>query len=86
VGITIPHVVVQLANEPGFADYEFGGLGMQAIAGLSFDITKHIQLFTEYKFTYADLDRLDFSNGVTSGAISLDSMANHWVFGLGYRF
>jgi lipid A oxidase len=86
LGITIPHVVVQLPNEPGFEDYEFGGLGGQAIAGLSFDITKHVQLFTEYKFTYADLDRLDFSNGITSGTISFDSMANHVVFGLSYRF
>jgi lipid A oxidase len=86
LGITIPHVVVQLPNEPGFEDYEFGGLGVQAIAGLSFDITKHIQLFTEYKFTYADLDKLDFSNGVTSGTISFDSMANHLVFGASYRF
>jgi lipid A oxidase len=86
VGITIPHVVVQLANEPGFENYEFGGLGMQAIAGLSFDITKHVQLFSEYKFTYADLDKLEFSNGETSGTVSFNSMANHLVFGVSYRF
>jgi lipid A oxidase len=86
MGITIPHVEVELTGQPRFEQYEFGGLGMQAIAGLSFDITKHVQLFTEYKFTYADLDKLDFSNGITSGTISFDSMANHVVFGVSYRF
>jgi lipid A oxidase len=86
VGITIPHVEVELANQPRYEQYEFGGLGVQAIAGVSFSITKHIQLFTEYKFTYANLDKLDFSNGVTSGNISFDSMANHLVFGASYRF
>jgi lipid A oxidase len=86
VGITIPHVEVELANQPRFEEYQFGGLGVQGIAGLSFSITKHIQLFSEYKFTYADLDKLTFSNGETSGTISLDSMANHFVFGASYRF
>ncbi len=86
LGITIPHVEVELTGLPRFEQYEFGGLGAQAIAGLSFSVTKHIQLFTEYKFTYADLDKLDFSNGITSGNISLDSMANHLVFGASYRF
>ena len=85
VGITIPHVVVLLPNEPGFENYEFGGFGAQAIAGLSFSITKHVQLFTEYKFTYANLDKLDFNNGVTSGTVNFDSMANHLVFGVSYR-
>jgi lipid A oxidase len=86
VGITIPHVELELTNEPRFEQYEFGGLGVLAIAGVSFDITKHIQLFTEYKFSYAHLDKLDFNNGMTSGTISLDSMANHLVFGASYRF
>jgi lipid A oxidase len=86
LGITIPHVVVELPNQPGYEDYEFGGFGAQAIAGISFSITKHIQLFTEYKFTYADLDRLDFNNGVTRGYVSFDSMANHVVLGASYRF
>lgn len=85
-GITIPHVEVELAGEPRFEEYEFGGLGLQAIAGVSFSITKHVQLFSEYKFTYANLDHLDFNNGVTSGSISLNSMANHLVFGASYRF
>jgi lipid A oxidase len=86
LGITIPHVVMQLPNQPGYEDYEFGGFGAQAIAGLSFGITKHIQLFTEYKFTYAHLDHLNFNNGVTSGTVTFDSMANHLVFGVSYRF
>jgi opacity protein-like surface antigen len=77
---------VQLAGQPRFEQYEFGGLGMQGIAGLSFDITKHIQLFSEYKFTFADLDKLEFSNGETSGTISFNSMANHLVFGVSYCF
>ena len=86
LGITIPHVEVELANQPRFEEYEFGGLGVQAMAGVSFAITKHIQLFTEYKFTYADLDKLDFSTGSTSGNITFDSMANHLIFGASYRF
>jgi opacity protein-like surface antigen len=75
-------VEVQLAGNPRYEAYEFGGLGLQGLAGVSFDVVKHVQLFTEYKFTYANLDSLS----IPGGSISLDSMAHHWVFGVGYRF
>jgi lipid A oxidase len=86
LGITIPHVVLKLANQPGYEDYEFGGFGAEGIAGISFSITKHFQLFTEYKITYADLDRLDYNNGVSSGYVSLNAMDNNLVVGVSYRF
>jgi lipid A oxidase len=87
VGITIPHVVVQLANEPGFEQLRIRRTRHAGHRRLElFDITKHIQLFTEYKFTYADLDKLEFPTASPAAPSALDPMANHLVFGVSYRF
>jgi lipid A oxidase len=82
LGATIPHVEVRLAGQPRYSDYQFGGFAAQGLAGLGFNVTKHIQIFTEYKFTYARLDDID----IPTGKISLDVFEHHWVWGVALRF
>jgi len=54
----------------------------QALVGLSFDLTSHWSLFSEYKFSYVDLDRLD----IPGGSIGLAPMTHHFVTGISLRF
>ncbi len=82
VGITIPHLEVRVIGGSGFEEYQVAAPATQAFAGISFDLSKHWLLFTEYKFTYANLGDLSFPEGT----IELDSMAHHLVFGVGLRF
>jgi lipid A oxidase len=82
LGITVPHPEPQLKGEPLRAKYQFGGFAAQAMAGVSFDITKYLLLYTEYKLSYAKFDDLSF----TGGTIQMDLLEHHWVFGVGVKF
>jgi lipid A oxidase len=55
VGINIPHVEVTRPQGTTF-DYEFGGMTLQAQAGVDFRITERWSTFVEYKGTYSWID------------------------------
>jgi lipid A oxidase len=55
VGVNIPHVEVTRASGTTF-DYEFGGVTLQAQAGVDFRITDRWSTFVEYKGTYSRVD------------------------------
>jgi len=55
VGVNIPHVEVTRPSGTTF-DYEFGGVTLQAQAGVDFRITEHWSTFVEYKGTYSKVD------------------------------
>jgi lipid A oxidase len=82
VGVVIPHVETQIVGGPFEEDYQFHGPSVLAMAGLNFDITKHLSLFTEYKFSYAHLGAMQVPNG----AISVDPMTHNFISGISFRF
>src|SRR5216117_3945507 len=77
IGAVIPHVEVGLAGQPLFEQYEWRGPGVQGFLGTNFDLFKHLSIFAEYKFTYADLDRLTFPGG----SIEVNPLMHHLVGG-----
>jgi hypothetical protein len=54
-GITIPHVEATIAGEREDA-YQFGGLAVQGLIGISRKFADRFSLFSEYKLGYANLD------------------------------
>jgi lipid A oxidase len=60
LGINVPHVEVE--GNGGTVpfnrtfDYEFGGAAAQLLAGVDVAVTRHISLFTEYKFSWAGIN------------------------------
>jgi lipid A oxidase len=79
-GVVIPHVESEVLGVSK-QQYEIGGPGVQAILGLDIKLTKYVSLFTEYKFTYADLDE-----SIPGGSISFQPMTHHFVGGLAFHF
>jgi lipid A oxidase len=63
-GVNIPHVEVTRASGRTF-DYEFGGLTLQAQAGVSYQISKHWSTFVEYKGNYSFVNDVPIDSGDT---------------------
>jgi lipid A oxidase len=82
VGTVVPYVESQLVGGTYRQGYQIRGPGVLGIAGLNFDLTKHVSLFTEYKFAYAHLDELHLANG----SISIDPMTHNFITGVSFRF
>jgi len=79
-GVVIPHVESTVYGVSS-QQYEVGGPGVQAIAGLDVKITKLFSIYTEYKFTYADLNE-----SIPNGSIQFEPMAHHFVAGVSFHF
>jgi len=79
-GIVIPHVESEVYGVSK-QQYEFGGPGVQAVVGLDVKLTKHFSIFSEYKFTYADLDE-----SIPNGSIQFQPMTHHFAFGVSFHF
>ena len=61
--------------------YEVGKLGVQVIAGVQLYVSRGVDLFGEYKFTYTE------ANGsVRDGSSLTDVKSNHFVVGAGFHF
>jgi lipid A oxidase len=80
-GVLIPHVEATIGGVRQ-ENYQITGPGAQGFGGLNFNITRHLLLFTEYKFSYAHLNGED----VPGGRISADAFTHHLVLGLGLKF
>ena len=79
-GITIPHVEVSIGGDEE-GEYQFGGPGFQAFAGVDCRLTERWSIFGEYKFSYADLD-VD----VPGGSLEAEATSHHVVFGVSFSF
>lgn len=55
IGVNIPHVEVIRPQGKTWA-YEFGGVTLQAQAGVDFKVTERWSTFVEYKGTYSRVD------------------------------
>ncbi|MBA3831213.1 MAG: outer membrane beta-barrel protein [Chthoniobacterales bacterium] len=81
LGAAIPHVESEV-NGNFHEEYQFHGPGVQGLAGVNVNLTKHWGLLFEYKFTYANLDSLDIPNG----SIEVTPLTHNIVAGLTFSF
>ena len=81
-GINVPHVEVTRASGRTF-DYEFGGLALQAQAGVSYEISKHWATFVEYKGNYSFVDNVSIDSG---GTLKTRVFTNAVNFGVSFKF
>lgn len=81
LGAVIPHVESEI-NGTFHEEYQFHGPGVEALAGLTINLTRHWGLLFEYKFTYANLDALDIPNG----SIELTPLTHNLVAGITFNF
>jgi lipid A oxidase len=80
-GVAIPHVE-SMINGMSYGDYQWHGPAIQGFVGTNFDLIRHLSLFVEYKFTYANLDGLS----IPGGSIDVTPLTHHLVSGLSFHF
>jgi len=82
-GITIPHVEFQTKDTGAAETYEFqfGGLSLQAQAGVDYKINDTWSVFGEYKFNYSMVD-VDLKGG---GDLQTDIVTNALNIGVNYK-
>ena len=81
LGAAIPHVESEV-NGNFHEEYQFHGPGVQGLAGVNVNLTKHWGLLFEYKFTYANLDSLE----IPGGSIEVTPLTHNIVAGLTFSF
>ena len=81
LGAAIPHVESNV-NGTQFEEYQVHGPGVQGIAGVNVDLTRHWGVMLEYKLTYANLGALDLPNG----SIEITPLTHNFVAGITLRF
>jgi lipid A oxidase len=81
-GINVPHVEVTRASGLTF-DYQFGGLALQAQAGVSYQISKHWATFVEYKGNCSFVDNVSIDSGDT---LKTRVFTNALNFGVSFNF
>lgn len=82
LGVSIPHVEIDVAGGSSTDEYQVGGLAAQALAGLEVSLGDRFALFAEYKFSYTPLD-IDLDGG---GSLETDLFTNQAILGLSVRF
>jgi lipid A oxidase len=80
-GVLIPHVEATIGGVRQ-ENYQITGPGAQIFGGISFDLAKHLFVFSEYKFSYARLNGED----VPGGRITANAFTHHLVLGMGLKF
>jgi lipid A oxidase len=81
LGAAIPHVESKIGGT-FHEEYQLHGPGVEALAGVNIELTRHLGVMLEYKFTYANLDSLD----VPGGSIELTPLTHNLVTGLTFSF
>ena len=81
LGAAIPHVESEV-NGNFHEEYQLHGPGVQALAGVNVNLTRHVGLLFEYKFTYANLDSLE----IPHGSIEVTPLTHNIVAGLTFSF
>lgn len=81
IGVNIPHVEVIRPEGKTWA-YEFGGVTLQAQAGVDFKVTDRWSTFVEYKGTYSRVDvpidsGVDLKTNIFTNAVNV-GVSFHW--------
>jgi hypothetical protein len=61
--------------------YEFGSVGVQAIGGIHFQVSRRWDVFAEYKYTYTQVN-----GSIKNGSSRSDLHSNHFTVGGGIHF
>ena len=80
-GINVPHVEVTRPSGKTF-DYEFGGMTLQAQAGISYQISERWSMFGEYKGNYSFVD-VPIDNGAR---LKTNILTNAINLGVSFHF
>lgn len=80
-GPVIVHPENRIGGLKNAERYEIGGVGAQALAGVRVFLFRHVGLFAEYKFTFADLEV-----NAALGDARLDERTHHLVGGVTIAF
>ncbi|MGH8094813.1 MAG: outer membrane protein [Chthoniobacterales bacterium] len=81
LGVAIPHVESNVGGRL-HEEYELRGPGVEGLAGINVELTRHWALMLEYKFTYANLAALD----IPRGTIEVTPLTHHLVTGFTFSF
>jgi lipid A oxidase len=81
LGAAIPHVESEV-NGNFHEEYQLHGPGVQGLAGVNVNLTQHVGLMFEYKFTYANLDSLE----IPGGSIEVTPLTHSLVAGFTFSF
>jgi lipid A oxidase len=82
IGVSVPHVEVEVAGQPSTFGYQVTGPAVTWIAGASYPITNSWSVFGEYKGTYSQ-NTADLDSG---GTLETDIVTNALNLGLSFRF
>ena len=82
VGIDVAHVEVTRPSGLTF-HYQFGGVALQAQAGVSYRISKHWETFAEYKGNYSFVNNVSIDSGDT---LKTRIFTNAIDFGVSFKF
>lgn len=81
LGVAIPHVESNIGGVE-FEEYQWDGPAYLGLAGLNFDLARHLGLFIEYKASFVQLDDLQ----VPGGFYEVNPLTHHFVTGISFRF
>ncbi|MBI1417096.1 MAG: outer membrane beta-barrel protein [Limimaricola sp.] len=81
IGISVPHVEVTSAGGSVF-EYQYGGLAVRWMAGLSYRIDDRWSMFGEYQGTYS-MNDVNLGSG---GTLKTNIITNGLNIGVSYRF
>ena len=76
--------IAQRAGSEAITVRSIGRVGLNALAGTKFFVNRHLAVFAEYKFNYAQFD-FSQAQGQTAG-LTGDYMARHVISGLAWHF
>jgi lipid A oxidase len=77
VGLTRPHVEVQMVGLPDTDDYRWGGLAYQAQAGINVRLTSCLSIFAEFKVVCAPTVDVD----IYGGTLRTRAVSHHFIIG-----
>ena len=77
IGVTRPHVEVQMVGTPSDENYRWGGIAYQAQAGVNVRLTEHLSIFGEYKVTC--VPNLDVE--IYGGTLRTSALSHHFIIG-----
>jgi lipid A oxidase len=80
LGLTIPHVEVDLVDGSVTDEYQLGGFTVGGLAGISFDVLSRLALFLEYKLNWAAID----GELAGDGRVELNPWTHQFVFGASF--
>ena len=82
LGVAVPHVDIEPTGSAHTFGYQLTGPAARLGAGVSYEFTERVSVFTEYQFTYS-ANEVELDSG---GTLETDLITNALNFGISYSF